>query len=383
MTVQDELVERMRRTAAQIGRPPDLDVDAMARTAVRRVRARRGMVAGVCGVIVVALAVGAAGLGTDVSRAPAIGPATSVRVPVLDVQPGVPEGWREHRMGELIVAAPDDWSQLPVLDTLVLASPEEIAPMVSVGLNVTMPQEEPFWVDGATDDGTLYEFDVDGAPTALARVDRQGEGISARTTAETFVRSSEGSAYLIRFTLPAAGGGELLLQLLGTVRFDGAKGVGAVTDHLPNIAVMPDLPDGWTEHEADGLVFGAPREWQVGSDAGQSPMRLVSPDQELMVEVTATPEASAWTVLPAAEGHGQRAYTFDVDGADFVAVQLIGQRIEAGEVGTENVAMDRATVVVRDATSGVGHTLSLELPDSRAEADAFLRHVLGTLRIEG
>jgi hypothetical protein len=146
--------------------------------------------------------------------------------------------------------------------------------------------------------------------------------------------------------------------------------------------VTPGVPDGWIEHEADGLVLALPEDWTVdpadatGDDytACASPADLVGPDEPAGAELRLIVRAHQWAEAPALSVRDEQAARFEVPGVNHAVVRYATDPESAagGMIATVQVRQD----------GGSAHLLNLRLPSAQDGGLTWLTDILGTLRFE-
>ncbi|MDO8143656.1 hypothetical protein [Isoptericola sp. 178] len=400
MNAQDPLLAELREAVDHLEVPPGLDPDRMARRAVRRVRARRVVLAGGTGALALVLAVGGVQALPELVDRPLTGAVLPGGPGPSETVPRAADGAADRVrvwLGPVVVSLPADWeADGPVVrrDRFfeVTGRTGGIADLtVSVGATersgyIFYSQNLGWTVD---DPGATFP-DVPGAGLTVMRV-VAGSGDTLRAVLS--VSTDVGAKYeVIIGDVPDTAAGRDVLQ--GVVDNLSVEREIRSSQSVHTLDAGAGLPAGWREIEAGRLRLGVPDDWQdVGpwtDDPGS--VMAVSPDDDgfgvapAVVAVRPTPPSAAWMVSAPPK---QTMYLLEVDGARRVVVTPTsgswwiwdtgdGASAEAYGRQVEVEAQDVRIDVELD--DGEQYTVHLELPTGE-DGQELLNGILGSLRV--
>ena len=308
MTLQDDFLTDLRDAAERVGPVAGIDGAQMARRAVRRERVRRVALTGVGGLA----AVGAvAGAGLVASPVTSMDPATGA----------VPAGWTPVSVGGLALAVP------PGLDSSADGVWERDDNLVQV-----QPAGEGMPLAPRGSGLTPSDVDVPGAASA--------EYVTETWSDPTMVQEFLGklqvhleSGEMVQVSLvwaEADEGEEVFADLVRSVAVDDDSAAlpspEAPSELRQLEGLVPGVPEGWREAEFAGLEYAVPAGWVEDETAAREfpsghATRAASADGASSLTILQAADAAGWpdSIAPSAL---YPAYTFPLDGADVVQVEL-------------------------------------------------------------
>ncbi|MCK0118439.1 hypothetical protein MWU57_15505 [Isoptericola sp. S6320L] len=266
-------LDEMRGAAARVDLPERFDPEAVAATAVRRVRTGRVVRAGGVGALALALVIGGAWWLPE----QLVGPGPQVGGPGVDettvpdeVIPApeepassLPDGWTDESVGALVVGVPAGWGMVGGTDGVWAAEPEGTADGAEPSeVRMWATVGTPYWFDDERAD--IAELDVPGAEGAWTAENSVG-------MVDIYVQAPDGTQYE-GFAL--TGDDSALLQdLLASLRIDEShlveeqtpEPVGRLTQQDIDglvAGVATGVPVGWNEYSVGELTFAMPPWWE-------------------------------------------------------------------------------------------------------------------------
>lgn len=397
MSTEEQFAARLRRLGGDIAPTTTPDPDALAATAVRRVRRRRavGSIAGTAAAVAVVATLAftlpdagpaslpggsASAVVTPATASPSAGPEGFV----YEAQ-AVPEGWRSIGIAGLALAVPEaweggaaTWNEGEWWDQASREASDNVTHEIAAAVGTAEPA-----LDADTPVVESRDLSVPGADVArmvLGSDDTQG-GYSLQVV----VHQPEGLWYEFRSRLPGGDDGLRMAETIAASLTFVASGPEILAtlprlDHLPYLEVEQGVPARWVQRDMHGLSFALPPEY---TSEGNSRGFTADDPRAAALEV---PDAVApgvparvtviWNehdYLPSADAE-PGTKQLRIDGTDLATVHWGDSG--GNEPGEAVISVGRA-VVERADGSGY-YTVDWTLPGG---SDAMIEQFLGTLQV--